>query len=405
MEVSMRAKSLVLALVLVASLAFAQPRPVVQGLTSDRILLGFAMPLSGPSGELGRQLAATIETIFEMYNSQGGIHGRKLSLVKYDCGLDPSKAVECYRRLILEDRVFAVLFGFGSFIRPAYPLFEANKVPWLFPWAPPEDTVYPARRFLFSLFPTSASQIRVQAGWIIAQRRWSRIACVYGDSDSGRSGLETLKTLLRAASIPLVASELIQNDAMSATALTARMARARPDLVFVIGMLPHPASVVVGELKRQGLKADIMLQMSLIGGEEIFRSLSADDLEGLYGGWWGELGYPNRNSSETPRMRDLRLLLTKAHPELFNDGNIGGNVEHGLSVELFIEALRRAGRDLDADGLIKALEGFKAWDTGKGNFATFSPTRREGIAGGYILEFRRGAWFPISKWIDFDAGK
>ena len=42
-------------------------------------------------------------------------------------------------------------------------------------------------------------------------------------------------------------------------------------------------------------------------------------------------------------MKELRLLLMKSYPDVFNDNNVAGTVEHGLTVEVFIEGLRRAG--------------------------------------------------------------
>jgi hypothetical protein len=66
-----------------------------------------------------------------------------------------------------------------------------------------------------------------------------------------------------------------------------------------------------------------------------------------------------------------------------------------------VEALKRAGRDLTREKLIQALESFKNYYNGKGGYVTFSPTRREGIGGGVIMEaVDHKKWKVISKWID-----
>jgi ABC-type branched-subunit amino acid transport system substrate-binding protein len=99
-------------------------------------------------------------------------------------------------------------------------------------------------------------------------------------------------------------------------------------------------------------------------------------------------------------MKELRLLLMKSYPDVFNDNNVAGTVEHGLTVEVFIEGLRRAGRNLTREGLIAAMETMKNYDTGKGSTCTFSPTRREGTAGGIIMQVKNGDWAPVSNWIE-----
>ena len=391
---------------LVMTVVYAEgQKELSPGVYDDRIVFGYTMPMSGPIGFMGSQTAIATEAIFKKYNDQGGIYGRKLELIKYDSGMDAGQALANYRKLILEDKVFAVLFGFGSFIRPAYGFFEEQKVPWLFPWAPSEDMIFPARKYLFSLFPTTASQMKVEANWIIEQGKWKNVACVYGDSASGKTGLDMLKEILKDSPVTLVASEAIPVDATSAAVQIAKIRQANPDIILIIGMTHAPAAVIIKEAKKVGLGSDIMVQMSLIGPTIPKLLEGTHDAEGLYGAWWGAIQYPSSQATETRKMKDLRLYLIQTNPETFNDSNVGGNVEHGLSVELMIDALKMAGKGLTREGLITALETMKNYDTGKGNFATFSPTRREGIAGGFVIQHKNGDWFPVSEWIDVDVGQ
>jgi len=213
-----------------------------------------------------------------------------------------------------------------------------------------------------------------------------------------------LKEVLKGSKVELVAAEAIPNDATSAAVQVAKVSQANPDMVMMIGMVHQPAAVIIKEIKKVGLKADMMVAMSLIG-PTIPKLLAGTNLDGLYGAWWGAIQYPSSAATETKQMRELRLLLLKARPETFNDSNVGGNVEHGLSVEVFIQALQKAGKDLTREKLIAALETMKGYDTGKGNYATFSPTRREGIAGGFVIQIQNGDWVPVSKWIDVDVGQ
>jgi len=389
---------------IIASLS-AQSGSKTPGVYDDKIIIGYTMPMSGALGYMGSQTAYTTEAIFKKYNDQGGIYGRKLELIKYDSGMDAAQAMANYRKLILEDKVFAVLFGFGTFVRPAYSFFEEQKVPWLFPWAPPEDMIFPARKYLFSLFPTTATQMKVEVKWIIDQGKWKNIACIYGDSASGKTGLDMLKDMLKGSPVNLVAAEAIPNDATSAAVQVAKISQAKPDMILIIGMVHAPAAVIIKEVRKVGLKADLMVGMSLIGPTIPKLLEGTASAEGLYGAWWGAIQYPSSQATETQKMKELRLYLMKSNPEIFNDSNIGGNVEHGLSVELMIDAIKMCGKDLTREGLIKALESMKNYDTGKGNYATFSPTRREGIAGGIIIQYKNGDWIPISQWIDVDVGQ
>jgi branched-chain amino acid transport system substrate-binding protein len=102
-------------------------------------------------------------------------------------------------------------------------------------------------------------------------------------------------------------------------------------------------------------------------------------------------------------MQAMAETVIRYYPEYGQQGaNIGGLVEHGLSVRLLVQALEDAGPDLTRDRLIEVLESYQMVPTGKGSYATFGPNRREGIAGGIILQIQDGWWTPISDWIDVD---
>lgn len=400
----MRRFALILILVLTAGMVFAEGSEEVStpGVTEDTIRIGYTMPMSGPLGYIGGQTATATEAIFDKYNQQGGIYGRRLELVVYDSGLDAGQALANYRRLIQEDEVFAVLFGFGSFIPPAYSLFEEEGVPWLFPMAPPYDVMFPPREYLFSMFPTTATQVMTQMQWIADQGEWRRIAVIYGDSASGQTGLEGVERQIEGTDLELVAAEALQTTATSAAVQVAKIAEEDPDLIMVIGMTHAPAVLAVREIQKVGLDADVMLGQPLTGAITI-GLLEGLERDGILGSWWGQLEYIEAYRDEaTTRMRETADTLYAFRPGYYEENNIGGNVEHAMSVELFMEALVRAGEDLTREGLVEAMESFDGYDTGKGSFATFSPTRREGIAGGIIAEIQGDRWVPISDWIDIE---
>ena len=121
----------------------------------------------------------------------------------------------------------------------------------------------------------------------------------------------------------------------------------------------------------------------------------------MLGGFWGKNYNPVMDDPDTytPRMLEAKETILKYYPE--EAGNIDGAIEQYMNVEVFIEALKRAGKNLTREGLIKALESLKKWDSGKGSFVTFSPTRREGFSGGIIMRAQGNkAWKPITDWIE-----
>jgi branched-chain amino acid transport system substrate-binding protein len=94
---------------------------------AKEIVIGFSAPLSGPAAEYGQNCANGLDMGVKEVNKKGGIKikGEKydLKLVKYDDGMDPTKAVTNSRRLQEQDHAIAI---FQPLTSSAYPMMGIN---------------------------------------------------------------------------------------------------------------------------------------------------------------------------------------------------------------------------------------------------------------------------------------
>ena len=120
-----------LAIALTAAPAFAQKK-YDTGATDTEIKIGQTTPFSGPASAyatIGKAQAAYIK----MINDQGGVNGRKITLIQYDDAYSPPKTVEQVRKLVESDEVlltFQVLGTPGNAAVQKY--LNSKKVPQLF---------------------------------------------------------------------------------------------------------------------------------------------------------------------------------------------------------------------------------------------------------------------------------
>lgn len=102
------------------------------GATDTEIKIGQTMPYSGNAsayGVNGRAHAA----YFRMINEQGGINGRKISLISLDDGYSPPKTVELARQLVERDQVLFLYAPLGTQCNTAIQKYmNQKKVPQLF---------------------------------------------------------------------------------------------------------------------------------------------------------------------------------------------------------------------------------------------------------------------------------
>src|SRR4030088_2863371 len=99
---------------LVALLATAIPASAEDGVSADKILFGQATALEGPASALGQGMKMGLEAAFTEVNKAGGVKGRKLELKSVDDGYEPTKSIEAVKKLLEEDKVFAIAGMVGT---------------------------------------------------------------------------------------------------------------------------------------------------------------------------------------------------------------------------------------------------------------------------------------------------
>jgi branched-chain amino acid transport system substrate-binding protein len=180
-------------LVLAASPAMAQKKYDI-GVTDTEIKIGQTMPYSGPAsayGTIGRAESA----YFQMINEQGGINGRKISLISLDDGYSPAKTVEQTRRLVEQDQVLFIYQSLGTPTNTAIQRYlNAQKVPQLFvatgatKWGEPKT--FP---WTMGWQPSYHAESVIYAKYILQNKPGAKIAILYQNDDYGKDYLNSLR--------------------------------------------------------------------------------------------------------------------------------------------------------------------------------------------------------------------
>ena len=102
------------------------------GVSDSEITIGQTMPYSGSASALGVAGAAEV-AYFRKINADGGVKGRKITLISLDDGYSPAKTVEQTRRLVESDNVLAIFQSIGTASNTAIQKYlNAKGVPHLF---------------------------------------------------------------------------------------------------------------------------------------------------------------------------------------------------------------------------------------------------------------------------------
>jgi branched-chain amino acid transport system substrate-binding protein len=178
------------------------------GVTDTEIKIGQTMPYSGPvsaAGTIGRTELA----YFKMINEQGGVNGRKITLISLDDGYSPPKAVEQVRRLVEQENVLAIFNIIGTPTSAAVQRYlNERKVPQLFiqsgasRFADPEH--YP---WTISIYSSYRAEAQVYARYVLSTKPDAKVGVLYQNDDFGKDYLAGFKKGLGERAAAMVVME------------------------------------------------------------------------------------------------------------------------------------------------------------------------------------------------------
>ena len=353
------------------------PPPMAEGVTATIVVMGGAIPLSGPLGAIGRQELYGFDARVQRINDAGGIHGRRLKLVVYDDGLDPARDRVLFRRLVEEDHVFSA-FAAGSTRAVAdyacrtvaqaggSPLPLVADVAIL-----PEPQIAPQHRCIFNTGPGTR-----HAAWVRAQKAkalgassigvimsdhpvWDAAAAMAAEAEAvyEREGLEK-KGKIR---LPLGAPSCDQE--------VRTILAHGPQYLFLNLATTHDLKLCVAAMRKINWKPAVATELALPADEVV-----AD--AGPFAEGFLSTSIFYAADDPAPAMAEYRADLARYHPDA--DGASPVTLSAYLGAKVTGHLLHTAGRELSRPAFLRAAESLTAWDSGMGPVLTWSPTGRVG---------------------------
>ncbi|MBT1535959.1 ABC transporter substrate-binding protein [Ralstonia solanacearum] len=334
------------------------------GVTNDTIIIGQSAAMSGPAGKLGQQMNLGAKLYFKAVNAAGGVHGRKIDLKVLDDFYEPDAAERNTKTLINDTKVFA-LFGYVGTPTSLAALKQANPagVPFFAPYSGAMALREPFARNVFHVRASYNDETEA----IIQQIRTTghkRVAVIYNDDSYGAAGLAGVKRALAMPEnkvVALVAEASVPRNSTDVQGALSKLLPSKADSVVVISTYQTTAALVKNA-QSQGFTGQFY-NVSFVGTKEL-----AEALGSAGGGVVVSQVMPFPHSMSSPLVRDYEKLLKADGINTFDYGSMEGYV----AARIFVEGLKRAGRDLTREKLITALESMGATDIG-GFAVSYSP--------------------------------
>jgi branched-chain amino acid transport system substrate-binding protein len=261
--------ALATAVCLVASACSAGADP---GVSSDKIVFGQAAVLEGPAAALGVDMRDGILAAFEEANKAGGVKGRKLQLISVDDGYEPNRSIEATKKLIEEDKVFALIGPVGTPTSAAtQPIAAQAGVPFIGPFTGAEFLRNPFQPNVINIRGSYFQETEEMVERLTKDRGVSRIAILYQDDAFGRAGLAGVQKALAKRNLRLVSEGTFERNTVAVKSALLSIQSGKPEAVIMVG--PYKPCAEFIKLARL-LKMDALyVNISFVGSNALAKEL------------------------------------------------------------------------------------------------------------------------------------
>jgi ABC-type branched-subunit amino acid transport system substrate-binding protein len=346
--------------------ALAAQGAAAQGVTADKVLLGQSVALSGPAAQLGINMRNGLKAYFDEVNAKGGVHGRKIELITLDDGYEPARTVPNTKKLIDENKVFALIGYVGTPTSvPAIPVFTGAKVPFIGPFTGAESLRAPFNRYIFHVRASYYDETDKIVEQVVSIGG-KNIAVFYQNDAYGQAGLKGVEIATQKRNMKISALGTVERNTVQVEAAVKAINAAKPDAVVMISAYTSCAEFI-RQMKKAG-SAATFYNVSFVGSKALADALGADGV-----GVAISQVVPYPWGTAVPVVKEYQQLSAKAGIKEVDFGAIEGF----LAAKVFIEGMKRAGKNLTREGFINEMEKMRDVDLG-GFFISYSPTNHAG---------------------------
>ena len=363
------------------------PTLAEDGVSKDKILFGQVAALKGPAQALGQGMSEGILAAFEEANRAGGINGRKLELKSVDDGYEPEKTIEATKKIINEDKIFALVGPVGTpTSRAGQPIATEAKVPFIGPFTGAEFLRDPYNRYVVNIRSSYFQETEAWIEHLTKDLGIKKIAILYQDDAFGLAGLEGVKKALTKRNMSLVASGTFKRNTTAVKAALLDIMKGEPEAVVTVG--PYKPIAEFIKLARAQKMDAVFVAISFVGSDSF-----AEELGNQGAGVVISQVVPFPWDKSLPLVVSYQAAITAVNPNA-KPGFV--TLEGYLVGRLVVDAIKRIPGEPSREALLDAIA--KApFDLG-GVKLNFGPTKNQGTDQVYFTILQAdGTFKPVLK--------
>jgi len=334
----------VILLLMLAPFALAE-----EGVTDTEVVIGAHTVESGPIAVIGQQTRAT-QAYFDRVNESGGVNGRKIKFIRIDTQGDFAKSRQAAKKLVEEDHIFAMVAGIGPSHQGVYKYLMQKNVPDLLFGDVLKEYGQPVKHTVFPSPYAAAYESAAFANYIVDHMPGKKVCMLVTDVASGEEFAQGALEVFKGKNVKIGITEKVDRTAPQANAQVMKLKKEGCEVVLTstyAGLCP--SAITYGF--NNGFKPKWFVFYANISAR--FFSLIP---EGAADGIISDSTIAWDQSNGVPGWAQFKSDMDKAGLPAVRTTVAGYYIG-----EIFVEALKRAGKNLTREGIVKAMESMDGW--------------------------------------------
>jgi branched-chain amino acid transport system substrate-binding protein len=309
-----------------------------QTVTGGTIKIGLVTDLTGAASSGFATTKQGVDAYIDYINGQGGVNGKKISIVLGDTTSSPTGALTAAQKLVQNDKVFAIIENSSVFYGAERYLLKAG-VPVVGSaidgpiWNDPKNT----NLFAATGVPSPDYMVLAQGQYMKERKVTSCAALGYSDSESAqKSATAFTKSCEQAGLKTGYLNVQVPSSTTDVGSIALAIKKSGAD-GLTMSLRPNTAFALVGALKQLGVQMKSVL-LAVGYGSDLLQSAGA--VQVAQGVDFQSLGYPAETHNAATDLRRANLAkLGGASPPTFGE-------QYGyLPTVAMVEGLKAAGNN------------------------------------------------------------
>lgn len=295
------------------------------------VRIGVVQPLTGPVAYDGNIYVNTVKMIVEDMNAKGGVLGKPIELMVEDGACNPAQSVNAAEKLVVRDKVVALLGAFCSTSTAAMmEVSKKYKIPHITGISTAAQLTEQGNPYFFRAVATTPMLGNAFGAQLPATVKAKRFAFLVLNDDWGRSMVASYPKSIQSAGGEIVGTEFFQQSDLQFLSQITKLKGANPDAI-ILAANTQQAAALSKQIRELGVTVPLIGEGSWTS--DSYLKLAGPAAEGVYG--LVEYVYTIQNPINDAFVKQFHAKLND------NPSKFAGAAHNAINI--VVDAIRRAG--------------------------------------------------------------